>query len=45
MLGALPLAVLANGTVLLNVSGYWQRVIVGLVVLLAVLVDLFRRWD
>lgn len=43
MLGALLLAVLANGTVLLNVSGFWQRVIVGFVVLLAVLVDLFRR--
>ena len=42
-LGALLLAVLANGTVLLNVSGFWQRVIVGFVVLLAVLVDLFRR--
>jgi ribose transport system permease protein len=45
MLGALLLAVLANGTVLLNVSGFWQRVIVGCVVLIAVLVDLFRRRD
>ena len=45
MLGALLLAVLANGTVLLNVSGFWQRVIVGFVVLLAVLVDLFRHKD
>jgi ribose transport system permease protein len=45
MLGALLLAVLANGTVLLNISGFWQRVIVGFVVLLAVLVDLFRRRD
>lgn len=45
MLGALLLAVLANGTVLLNVSGFWQRVIVGCVVLLAVLVDLFRNKD
>ncbi len=43
MLGALLLTVLANGTVLLNVSGFWQRVIVGGVVLIAVLVDLFRR--
>jgi ribose transport system permease protein len=43
MLGALLLTVLANGTVLLNVSGFWQRVIVGIVVLIAVLVDLFRR--
>ena len=43
VLGALLLTVLANGTVLLNVSGYWQRVIVGCVVLVAVLVDLLRR--
>ncbi|WP_294644238.1 ABC transporter permease [uncultured Aureimonas sp.] len=42
-LGALLLAMLANGTVLLNVSGFWQRVIVGLVVLIAILVDLARR--
>ena len=43
VLGALLLTVLANGTVLMNVSGFWQRVIVGTVVLLAVLVDLLRR--
>lgn len=43
ILGALLLTVLANGTVLLNVSGFWQRVIVGVVVLVAVLVDLLRR--
>lgn len=43
VLGALLLTVLANGTVLLNVSGFWQRVIVGCVVLVAVLVDLLRR--
>ena len=41
--GALLLTVLQSGTVLMNVSGYWQRVIIGSVVLLAVLVDLFRR--
>jgi ribose transport system permease protein len=45
VLGALLLAVLANGTVLMNVSGFWQRVIVGCVVLVAVLVDLLRRRD
>lgn len=45
VLGALLLAVLANGTVLMNVSGFWQRVIVGGVVLIAVLVDLMRRRD
>ncbi len=41
--GALLLTVLQNGTVLLNVSGYWQRLIVGSVVLVAILVDLLRR--
>lgn len=43
VLGAVLLTVLQNGTVLLNVSGYWQRVIIGSVVLVAVLVDLVRR--
>lgn len=41
--GALLMAVLANGIVLMNVSGYWERVIIGLVVLIAILVDLLRR--
>lgn len=43
ILGALLMAVLANGIVLMNVSGYWERVIIGLVVLIAILVDLLRR--
>lgn len=43
VLGALLMAVLANGIVLMNVSGYWERIIVGLVVLIAILVDLLRR--
>jgi ribose transport system permease protein len=43
ILGALLMAVLANGIVLMNVSGYWERIIIGLVVLVAILVDLVRR--
>ena len=43
LIGALLMAVLANGIVLMNVSGYWERVIIGLVVLIAILVDLARR--
>lgn len=43
ILGALLMAVLANGIVLLNVSGFWERVIIGIVVLVAILVDLARR--
>ena len=45
MLGAMLLVVLSNAIGLANVNAYWQRVIVGFVVLLAVLVDLFRRRD
>ncbi len=41
--GALLMAVLGNGIVLLNISSYWQRVIIGAVVLVAILVDLLRR--
>jgi ribose transport system permease protein len=41
--GALLMAVLDNGIVLVNISSYWQRVIIGGVVLLAILVDLLRR--
>jgi ribose transport system permease protein len=37
------MAVLDNGIVLVNISSYWQRVIIGGVVLLAILVDLLRR--
>ena len=43
VLGALLMAVLANGIVLMNVSGYWERVIIGFVVLVAILVDLLRK--
>lgn len=43
MTGALLMAVLANGIVLLDISSYWQRVIIGSVVLIAILIDLFRR--
>jgi ribose transport system permease protein len=42
VLGALLLTVLASGTVMMSISGDWQRVIVGLVVLAAITVDLLR---
>ncbi len=43
LLGATFMGVLANGIVLINVSSYWERVIIGLFVIIAVLVDLFRQ--
>jgi ribose transport system permease protein len=43
LIGALVLGVLANGLNLLNVSAFWQRVIQGLVIILVVVFDQWRR--
>lgn len=39
VIGALIIGVLNNGLVLLNVSPFWQQVVKGLVILLAVIID------
>ncbi|MEV0404678.1 ABC transporter permease [Actinoallomurus sp. NPDC050550] len=41
--GALILAVLRNGLNLLSVSAFWQQVVIGVVIALAVLLDTLRR--
>ncbi|MFE7117638.1 substrate-binding domain-containing protein [Streptomyces sp. NPDC057654] len=41
--GALILAVLRNGLNLLSVSAFWQQVVIGAVIALAVLLDTLRR--
>lgn len=43
LIGALVLAVIRNGLNLLNVSSFWQQVVIGLVIAVAVLVDVLRR--
>jgi ribose transport system permease protein len=43
VIGALIIGVLNNGLVLLNVSPFWQQVVKGLVILLAVILDKFQR--
>jgi ribose transport system permease protein len=43
VLGCLIIGVLDNGLVLLNVSAYWQQVIKGCVILLAVAIDRMSR--
>jgi ribose transport system permease protein len=45
VLGALLIGVLNNGLVLLNVSPFWQQVIKGLVILIAVGLDRFQAED
>ncbi|WP_069742251.1 substrate-binding domain-containing protein [Streptomyces sp. EN23] len=43
LIGALILAVLRNGLNLLSVSAFWQQVVIGVVIALAVLLDALRR--
>ena len=42
LIGAIFMGVLSNGIVLLNISSYWERVIIGVVVILAVGIDFLR---
>jgi ribose transport system permease protein len=42
LIGALIVAVLNNGLILMNVSFYWQLVIKGAVIILAVMLDKLR---
>ena len=43
LVGALFIAVLSNGMTLLNVQSFYQQIIMGAVILLAVFVDRLRR--
>jgi ribose transport system permease protein len=43
LIGALIMAVLRNGLNLLNVSAHWQLVVVGLVIIIAVWIDVLRQ--
>ena len=42
-LGALLIAILANGLTLMDVPTYWQQILTGLVILFAVILDFFIR--
>lgn len=43
IVGALTIGVLINGLVMLNVQSYWQMIIVGLIIVLAVAFDTFVK--
>jgi ribose transport system permease protein len=42
-IGAIFIAVITNGMTLLNVQSFYQQIIMGFVILLAVLIDRLRR--
>ncbi len=43
LLGALLMAVLANGMVLMRISAFWQNVLIGAIIILAVAIDQYKR--
>jgi ribose transport system permease protein len=43
LVGAVFIATLLNGLVILNVSSFWQQVLMGIVVLAAVVIDKYRK--
>jgi ribose transport system permease protein len=43
IIGAILIGVLNNGLVLLNVSPFWQQVVKGLVILIAVIIDKLNK--
>jgi ribose/xylose/arabinose/galactoside ABC-type transport system permease subunit len=43
IIGVLTMGVLQNGLELLNISSFWQKVILGLVIIAVVTLDTYRR--
>ena len=43
LIGALIIAVLANGLVIMNINPFWQFIAVGVVIIVAVLIDQARE--
>ena len=43
VIGALIMQVLTNGMTLLNVQSYYQQIVTGIVILIAVLIDRFMN--
>jgi len=41
--GALLTTVISNGMVLMKISAYWQNLVVGIIIILAVGIDQYRR--
>ena len=45
LIGAMFLVVLDNGMTMAHISGYWQRAVVGLIIIIAITVDLARKGE
>ncbi len=45
LVGSLFLVVLNNGMIMAHISGYWQQAVVGLIIIIAVAIDLARKGE
>jgi ribose transport system permease protein len=45
LIGCVFLTVLENGMIMAHISGYWQQAVVGLIIILAIVIDLLRKGD
>jgi len=45
LIGCLFLTVLENGMIMAHISGYWQQAVVGLIIVIAIVIDLLRKGE
>jgi ribose/xylose/arabinose/galactoside ABC-type transport system permease subunit len=45
LVGSMFLVVLDNGMIMARISGYWQQAVVGLIIIIAIIIDLLRKGD
>jgi ribose/xylose/arabinose/galactoside ABC-type transport system permease subunit len=45
LIGCMFLTVLENGMIMAHISGYWQQAAVGLIIIIAIVIDLARKGD
>ncbi len=45
LIGCVFLTVIENGMIMAHISGYWQQAVVGLIIVLAIVIDLLRKGD
>jgi ribose/xylose/arabinose/galactoside ABC-type transport system permease subunit len=45
LIGSMFLIVLDNGMIMAHISAYWQQTVVGLIIIIAIVIDLVRKGD
>ena len=45
LIGCVFLTVLENGMIMAHISGYWQHAVVGLIIIIAIVIDLIRKGE